>query len=496
MNKPKVIAGACLALSGAFAFAQGAATGGSYSELAASYQQALGRLRSLAVFEATQGEAAPGLADLEPPYDLGELSAIMERDSPSALMAAAAVRAAQGDLSGARAAWIPTLSGSINGAYLGNPQEAISLPAGSFGVLPGPMPLPSTDVEVFPAVDPTQYSLKLVGEQPIFTWGKISAGIRAAEAGLSAARIAQAKIRHENLLRLQGSYEALCYLAEAESALSAQKAVGARILAIAEQNFAKGFITSSDLLGARIKLKEIDIGIAVIAEKRQRLVSEIAMMTGIADLSADRLHLRAPIAGLPGLEERLAGDEIARRNYGLALAAGMVEIKSRLVELARAQARDLPDIGLRFELSYSGSKLPFVQDGWKDADDYQFIIGIGASGKLLGNPVRVGALARATAELDQAIAQRDDAERQLRSFVREGYLALNLSRIRVEYALLKQESWVASMGQMETALRLGAGSESEYLAQLVEALGGIAEAFGTLAEYRASVLSLAAALGD
>jgi outer membrane protein len=487
--------------------------------LASAYQASLTRLRLLADFGGSAATGAPAggaaaaqapgaratsavppsgaapAAKPEEPYTLAELQAIMAQGSPAAAIAAAAVRAAGGELAGAKGARLPSLSGSISGAYLGNPQDAISIPMGAFGVLPGPILIPATDVQLFPAVDPTQYSFKLTGEQPLFTWGKIRAGVRSAEAGLSAARLAQEKTAHENAIRLQAHYESLAYLAEAEAAMALQKRAGARLSSIAEQNLKSGFITDSEYLAARIKVKEIDLGLAVLVERRERLLAELSAMTGLRDLRLEQLSLAAPIAGSPIMAEDGAADAVAAGSYDLALAGAFVELKAELQRLAQAQARGLPDLGLSVELSYAGSRFPFLEKDWDDKGDYQLIIGLGASGRLLGDAVKAGALEKARAELDEALARREDARRRIRSFVRESYLGINLAQARLEYALLKQESFLASLAQKERVLSLGAGSESDYLSLLMEALGGLAEAYGGLAEYRGALLSLEAAAG-
>ncbi|TFG81432.1 MAG: TolC family protein [Spirochaetales bacterium] len=494
MNKGFILACCCLAGYGAFAqtlpldaqaqdYALVVDRFKGLTSLTTAYHTCLDRLHELSEFSAvTERDAVAGGQGLKAPYGFTDLLFIMERGSPAASLAEATVRAASGDLAGARAAWLPILRGEINGAYLGNPQEAISIPA--------------MDVTIFPAVDPTQYSFKLIGEQPLFTWGKIAAGVRSAEAGLRAARLAQAKTEHENTIRLQASYEALCYIVEAEAAVAVQKSAGERLATLAEQNLESGFLTSSEFLSVRIKVKEIEIGLAALVERRERLLSELGAMTGLRDLRLEQIDLAAPIAGLPNQSGDRAADTIIKSSYDLALADAMVDLKSEMHRLAHVQARSLPDIGLSVELSYAGSRFPFLENNWSDAGDYQLIIGLGASGRLLGDAVKAGALARAKAELDQAMAQRDDAERRIRSFIRESYLAIDLAKTRIEYALLKQESWLASLAQQETTLSLGGGSETEYLTLLIETLGGLADAYGTLANYRSTLLSLEAAAGD
>ena len=470
---------------------------GQTGELAAAYKAGLERFRLLADFGApgpARVSAGLSAADAGPrePYTLADLRFLMRRGNPAAAAASAALRAAEGDLSGARGARLPALSASIQGAYLGNPQDAIVIPTGTFSIVPL---IPASDVPIFPAVDPAQYSFKLTGTQPLFTWGRINAGVRSAQAGVDAARLGLAKTEHENDIRLQADYEALCYLAEAESALALERRAGARLAALAEQNRKSGFLTDAEYLDVRIKVKAVDLALAAMVERRERILAELAALTGIQGLRLDQLSLEPPPAGGPVLPEAAAEAVALEGSYDLALAAALVELKDRLFSLARVQARALPDLGLSVELSYSGSRVPFLEKNWDDKGDYQVILGLGASGRLLGDAVKAGALSRAEAELEQARAQREEAERRIRSLVRQTYLGIDLARTRIEYALLKQESWTANLDQQDTILGLGAGSESDYLSLLMEALGGLAEAYGILAEYRGALLTLEAIAG-
>lgn len=471
----------------------------SIGELSAAYKAGLERFRLLADFGAPGvGESAPGSPGStdgpREPYSLADLRSLLRRGNPAAAAAAAALRAAEGDLSGARGARLPALGGSIQGAFLGNPQDAIVIPMGAFSQ-PPPALIPPADVTVFPAVDPTQYSFKLTGTQPLFTWGRINAGVRSAEAGVEAARLGLAKVEHENDIRLRGDLETLWYLAEAESILALQRRAGVRLAALAEQNRKSGFLTDAEYLDVQVRVKAVDLGIAELAERRERILAEIGALIGLPGLRLDQLALEPPPAGGTRETEAAAEEAALAGNYDLALADAWVAVKDRLYSLARTQARALPDLGLSVELSYSGSRFPFLEKNWEDKGDYQVILGLGASGRILGDAVKAGALARAKAELEQARAQREDAERRIRSLVRQTSLGMDLARARIEYALLKQESWMANLDRQDTMLGLGAGSESDYLSLLMEALGGLAEAYGFLAEYRGAALTLEAIAG-
>jgi outer membrane protein TolC len=469
---------------------------------ALTYTAAASRFSSLLVFDEdtriSSGAADPGSTTgttpsrpsgpvSGPPYDLAALLSLMERGSPAIAISQSAEDAAKGDLSGAKAQRYPSLRAEASGAFLGNPQDAIEL-------LPA-IPGLTTEPKFIPAVDPFQYSFKLIGELPLFTWGKTSAGIKASEAALGAARLQLARTLHEKRIHVQATWEALACVAAAEEALALQEKAGARLAALAEQNQSSGFITRVELLEVRLKVKQTDIARARLAENRERLLSNLANLSGLDGLSLDQLKLSVPVAGpLPG-PEAAAQQTIPAGNYDLALAKAQIEARRNLEALAQTQAKGLPDLGLRAELSYSGSRLPYTTDDWEDKGDWQLILSIGASGRLFGDPVKAGAAVRAKAELDQARAQLEEGQRQLRAYIRESYLSLQLLQSRLEHSLLQQEFRAASLAQQETILRLGGGSETEYLGLLMEALGGLAEGYGILAEYRAVILGLQGAGG-
>lgn len=456
-----------------------------------AYARALARLRELT---GTGAQAASRAGSGG--YGLPELMALLERGTPELRASQASVSAAESRLAAARAYRYPTLSGELSAAYLGNPQEAIVLGAGDFGTIPiGPgIPLPDKDVEMFPAVDPTQYGVKLIAELPLFTWGKTGAGIKAAAAGRDVSLIMRAKAEHEAKARLKALYESLSYIAESESVTAAQLAAAERLVALAENNARSGFATRAELLEARVAEREIRLVMATLAERRRALVAQLAALLGLPELRFEELALAAPgLRALPGDAEAAVRTAQAG-SYDLALAGAAVDAKLRVAELAKAQARGLPDFGLRVELSYAGSKLPWLQDGWRDANDYQLIIGLGAKGKL-GDWVKAAESKAAMAELAEAQAGREAAAGAIAAFVRERYLSAELLRDKIELALLRQEAYEATLENRRVALSVGGGTESEYLAALIRALGGVIEAYGYLAEYAGALVAIETAFG-
>lgn len=444
------------------------------------------------------GTVAPGAAAQERAqerlFTLKDLLALAARTNPGLKAAAEAEEAARADLAGAKARRLPSIRAETSGTYIGNPIGPISLTAGQLGNFQG-VAIPPRDVLIYKGMESSLYDFALIGEVPLYTWGKISLGIDLARTGLGAATLQRRKAEHEMAVKMRASWDALACLERAAGVVALQARIGARLVDLSEKSEAAGFITRADLASARIKLKEIDIAAARLEDKKNRLLSDLASMAGLKSLRLDELAMDPPLAGAPRWAEEEAFSLALKGSYDLALVSTLVDARRGLLAMAEKEARGLPDLGLQVKLSYGGSRFPFIETDWFGQDDYQLTFSLGTKGNIFGNPVKAGEAAKAKAQLLEAEAQEVDARRSIRSFLRETYLGLELGRARLEYAALKQEGWSADLSQMRAAISAGAGSEADYLTRMIEALGGLAEAYGVLAEYRSSLDSLDAVVG-
>jgi outer membrane protein TolC len=439
----------------------------------------------------------PAGAKPAPPYTLDALLGLAAAGNPGLKADAAGEDAARAEFNSARARRLPTLGTSVAGTYIANPSEPITMPAGSIAKPPlFPAILPPTDVVLYESSGNALYDFKLTGDLPVYSWGKISLGVDLARTGLEAAAVQRQKAAHELAVRMRTNWDALAFLGRAGQVLELQARVGARLVELSERSLAAGFMTPADMARTRIKLKEIDMAATKLDERRDRLLSELASMAGLPGLSIDELQLEVPAAGAPRWTEDALWETAKEGNYDLALSATLLDSRRGLRKMADKNALGLPDIGLHVELSYGGSHFPLLEDGWRDEDDYQLTFTLGAEGKILGDAVKAGEAARARAQLAQAEAQDAAASRAIRQYIHETYLGIELARAELEYAALKQDGWAADLAQARAAIQAGGGSESEYLGLMIEALGGLAEAYGTLAGYRSSVLSLEAVAGS
>ncbi len=459
---------------------------------------ALGRLADfsepfspgLSAFPAAGAAAGPDAA----PYDAAALARLALAGNPGLVSAQAGLASAEADLATARSKRLPRVFATISATGIANPMEAISIPAGALGSIPPGIPLPPTPVDLMEAQEPLYYRALSTIEQPLFTWGKLGAGVDMARAGREAAGLAYEKARRELLLKVGASAESLAILARVEEVLALQAAVGERLVFISEESMKAGFITKAELLEAKIDVKELDLARAETRRRRELLLEELRGLTGRPALRLEELVLAAPKAGMP----RLSGEESAAAarsgSLDLALVAALEKANEAGKRLAAGSGPFRPDFAFRAELGYSGPRLPFVEEGWEDKDDWSLNLSVATSLELFDGGEARAARGKAAAELEKARARSEEARSGIANLLRSGFLDLELARVRLEYDILKLEGHGEKVKGLRAERDAGSGSEAAYLRALLDTLGTVADGWARLAEYRGALWKLEAAL--
>lgn len=430
-------------------------------------------------------------------FTFEDLLILMLQNNPSIKSAEQSVMVAIGNLQGAKAQRLPVFKLETSGTYIGNPIEPITIKKGELGIVTNPFApgtsvyLPQEDVKIYRGMESTLYQFKIVGDMPLWTWGKIGLGIDAGYINIQAAQLNVKKIIHEKSIRLRGIYDSLCYLKEIENILKLEQLIGIRLLVLTEQNKKAGFITETDYLTIKIHIKEIDIALSALNEKKQRLLTELAGMTGLKSLTMESLSLALiPLEILPISDANILYKQIVCNNYDILLGTIYLEAKQKLVELAQIQAKGLPDLGLRLEVSYSGPRFPFIEIDWARKDDYQITISIATLGNIFGNPGKKAEADKALAELEEGRAKLEEGKTNLAILVEQTISTLNMLKTHIEFALLKQELFIAQLSSKKIGVSMGLGSEADFLNELLKALTALAEAYSHYIDYRTQLLTI------
>ncbi|HQG39579.1 MAG TPA: TolC family protein [Spirochaetales bacterium] len=430
-------------------------------------------------------------------FKLEDLLFLLFQNNPSIQSARQSVMVAHGNLQGAKAQRLPVFKLETSGTYIGNPVDPIVIKKGEFGIVDNQLTpgtsvyLPPEDVKIYQGMENTLYQFKIVGDMPLWTWGKISLGIDAGYVNIQAAELYVKKIIHEKSIRLRGIFESLCYIKEIENILKLEQKIGARLLELTEQNKKAGFITETDYLTIKINIKEIDLAVSVLNEKKQKLLTELAALTGLKSLTMESLSLELlPIEVLPLTDLDTLRELTLYNNYDILLGSIYLEAKQILVEIAQIQAKGLPDLGLHLEVSYSGPRFPFIETDWARKDDYQITISIATQGNIFGSPGKKAEAEKARAELEEGRVKLEEGKANLILTLDQTMSALNMLVTRIEYAMLKQELYVAQLASKKVTISMGSGSEADFLNEMLKALSALSEAYSHYIDYRTQLLTI------
>jgi len=255
-----------------------------------------------------------------------------------------------------------------------------------------------------------------------------------------------------------------------------------------------GFITAGELFAARIDVKELDLARAELERRKTGLLQDLRGLCGMPELEFANLSLPTPSAGKLRVEMQDLPRAARSGSLDLAIVDALQEARTLGLRLSKASHPLRPSLALRAELAYEGGAFPLLEDGWTETDDWQLTLSIASTVTLFDGGAARAASARAAAELDMAQAQAGHAHAELDAFVQASIQALALARARLEYDSLRLQSQSESLKSLRQELLAGAGTESEYLRGLLEALSTVTDGWTRLLEHRTALWSLEALL--
>ena len=405
-----------------------------------------------------------------------------------------AIKSSEADLESAKAQRWPKLSTEVSASFLGNPVGAIGLPAGILGKVGGES-IPSEDILIYKGMEDRLYNFALKFEQPIYTWGKINLGVSLAKNALTLSYKQEEKTRNETILQIRALYQSIAYINEIISILEMQKELGERLLTFANENLEAGFLKESDVLSIKIRLKEIDIGLASTHEQLGSLLSDLSLYSGIQNLSLRQLEINPKKVLLLPWSKEEAEEKSKTGNDDLQIAFLATEIRKQEASLAKKMASGIPDIGLQIDLSYSGPRFPFIETDWFGQDDWQASISLGLQGVFIGNKGLKTDYIKALSEADKTEKQYFEGREKIAAYIRELYLGLSLLQTKIEYYQLKQNVNKKELDEKKIQMDMGLISEADFLEPMILALGDLANAYALLTEYQTKVLTVEMLLG-
>jgi outer membrane protein TolC len=395
-------------------------------------------------------------------------------------------------LAEARSQRYPRLALEASASYLANPPEGITVHRGDLATVP--IVIPAEDLVFVKDAEPSYYKLGATLTQPLYTSGKIEAGIRLAELDRAAAGTELDRQRREIRRDAARAYHGTVLADRSLPHLSAMRAAYADIVADRHASFAEGAVTRQAVLDAEASLASLEARIVAAREARSSALEALAALTGLAASDID------PVDGFRDACPLI--DEDGLRTVAAAGAPDVASARTRFEQagvkrgLERAGAAFRPDLALSVVGSVSGQRTPFVGSDWTDSWDWSMVVSVGAKAMAFDAGASRALISAASSDIEAAAAALSQAEKLVRLSVRKAVEAARkagagLVERRAKLALAEEtaknarvsfendvatrgEARLAEVGRLAAALDLeSAGAALEDAIGEIEYLTGV-----------------------
>ena len=365
-----------------------------------------------------------------------EAEEMMMRNNPSIRSAEEAVVQAGLDLKDSKASFAPTivLSGSMT--YMTDP-------------LIGPVIMESSDilsqmglgsyadsasgyVTLYDGMENTMYMGSLSLTQPLITWGKLGKAVDL----------------YQNILTAQ-SLRKDDTVAQLKAMLLRQDWLGAEI----------------STLEVEVKKAELDQNNSSVLEGLRSLIGDYTLLVDDIEMPEDESFLyKYKEIDLDSLIEKATNDN----SNNLKAIKNLIGAYSNQKSIAERSMYGIPDFALQAELSYSNSRLPFIQTGWKQNDNSSLNLSIGFKTTLWDGGKAINNLNRAKSNIRDAESQYDGALSQIRSAVISNYNGMKTNIANIEYQSEKIENLNSELENIRIGLKYGQNSVSDEKQKMLE----------------------------
>ena len=399
------------------------------------------------------------------------IQAALDRNSDLGILASREKQAGYG-IRSARAGFFPDINFSAGAAYISNP-DSYTINAGDFfsgEIVPGAgnILMPDSDYTVEFSGN-HRYEITATIEQPVYTWGKLSNSLEAAEI-MGEGAILESEIKRDEIItRIDIILHRLSGLKRLEEESRSQINVSLELTELVRQNYENGFILHSELLLAEARVKETEMVGLVIEDKIKQLLIELENITDTENLELENLTLPEAASWdefCTDDEERLKLEAL-KENRSLDLLELAVSGVERKLAISRGSGPFRPDIGIFAEFSLSASAFPFLESDWMSRQNPGMLISIGVESLIYDGGASAGNIGSAEEELEQAVLELEKGKGTITELLSRLLYRMKLTRHRIDYLKIRADAGEAVIKQKEDARDAGYGEERDVLTEKI-----------------------------
>ena len=227
-----------------------------------------------------------------------------------------------------------------------------------------------------------------------------------------------------------------------------------------------------DWLSAEISALEVEVKKAELDQNNSSVLEGLRSLIGDYTLLFDDIEMPEDESFLYKYKDSdldsLLQDATNGDSNNLKAIKNLIGAYSNQKSIAERSMYGIPDFALQAELSYSNSRLPFIQTGWKQKDNSSLNLSIGFKTTLWDGGKAINNLNRAKSNIRDAESQYDSALSQIRSAVISNYNGMKTNIANIEYQNEKIENLNSELENIQIGLKYGQNSVSDEKQKMLE----------------------------
>ena len=405
-----------------------------------------------------------------------EAEEMMMRNNPDIRSAEEAVVQAGLDLKDSKASFSPTISISGSMTYMSEP-------------LVGPVIMESSDilsqmglgsysdmasgyVTLYDGMENTMYMGTLSLTQPLITWGKLGKAVDLYNNILTAQSLRKDDTVAQNKAELRIRVWSMKYLEEMEGLVDEAMALSKELVDIAKSSYENGMILRQDWLEAEISSLEVEVKKAELDDNYSSLMEGLRSLIGDYSVSYSDFILPEDESFLYKYRESNLDDLIlaatGEDSNNLKAIKNLIGAYTNQKTIADRSLYGIPDFALQAQLTYSSSRLPFIETGWKQNDNDSLNLSIGFKTTLWDGGKAINDVKRAQSNIRSAESQYDSALSQIRVAVTSNYNGMMKNIANIQYQSEKIQNLEMELENIRIGLSYGQNSVSDEKQKMLE----------------------------
>ena len=405
-----------------------------------------------------------------------EAEEMMMRNNPDIRSAEEAVVQAGLDLKDSKASFSPTISISGSMTYMSDP-------------LVGPVIMESSDilsqmglgsysdmasgyVTLYDGMENTMYMGTLSLTQPLITWGKLGKAVDLYKNILTAQSLRKDDTVAQNKAELRIRVWSMKYLEEMEGLVDEAMALSKELVDMAKSSYENGMILRQDWLEAEISSLEVEVKKAELDDNYSSLMEGLRSLIGDYSVSYSDFILPEDESFLYKYRESNLDDLIlaatGEDSNNLKAIKNLIGAYTNQKTIADRSLYGIPDFALQAQLTYSSSRLPFIETGWKQNDNDSLNLSIGFKTTLWDGGKAINDVKRAQSNIRSAESQYDSALSQIRVAVTSNYNGMMKNIANIQYQSEKIQNLEMELENIRIGLSYGQNSVSDEKQKMLE----------------------------